>query len=85
MLRLNDRSASRRSMDPFITDPRYGSDELRKLFQAQANAILCPSVGGKIERVAGDGDPSHSLDPHVVVCDELHVRKTSKQRGTGAH
>jgi phage terminase large subunit-like protein len=64
----------------FITDPRYGSEELRKLFLAQANAILCPSVGGRIERVAGDGDSNHSLDPHVVVCDELHVWRTPKQR-----
>ncbi len=64
----------------FITDKLYGSVELRRLFEAQANAIKCPSVSGKIERVAGDGDSNHSLDPHVMQADELHTWKTPKQR-----
>jgi phage terminase large subunit-like protein len=64
----------------FIDDKLYGSVELRRLFLAQANAIHCPSVSGKIERVAGDGDSNHSLDPHVVAADELHTWKTPKQR-----
>jgi phage terminase large subunit-like protein len=63
----------------FIMDRQYGSPELRKLFLAQANSIQCPSVSGTIERIAGDGDSNHSLDPHVVVADELHTWHTPKQ------
>lgn len=64
----------------FIDDPLYGSERLQRLFVAQTSEISCPSIGGKIHRVAGDGDNNHSLDPHLVICDELHSWKTPKQR-----
>src|SRR2546423_1706730 len=68
------------SASAFIVDPKFGSPELPELFLVMANAIKCPSVAGAIERVVGDGDSNHSLDPHAVFADELHVRKTPKQR-----
>jgi phage terminase large subunit-like protein len=64
----------------FINDKRYGSAELQALFQVLTTEIRCPSIGGVIQRVAGDGDSNHSLDPHAVVADELHTWKTPKQR-----
>jgi hypothetical protein len=41
---------------------------------------VCPSIAGTIRRVAGDGDNNQSLDPHVVIADELATWKTPKQR-----
>jgi len=64
----------------FVDDPLYGSSLLRALFLPLRSVISCPAVGGEIERVAGDGDLNHSLNPHVVAADELHVWKTPKQR-----
>jgi phage terminase large subunit-like protein len=64
----------------FIEDKRYGSPELRDLFTVLTTEIRCPAIGGVIQRVAGDGDSNHSLDPHAVVADELHTWKTPKQR-----
>lgn len=64
----------------FIDDPLYGSQALRRLFLPMQTHIVCPAIGGEIKRVAGDGDNNHSLDPHVVVADELHTWKTPKQR-----
>jgi phage terminase large subunit-like protein len=64
----------------FIDDPSYGSMLLRKLFAAGLTRIECAAIGGEIRRVAGDGDNNHSLDPHVVMADELHTWKTPKQR-----
>lgn len=64
----------------FIDDPLYGSPGLQQLFLAAQTQILCPSIGGEIKRVAGDGDNNHSLDPHVLIADELHTWKTPKQR-----
>lgn len=64
----------------FIDDPLYASPRLQRLFVPSVHWIACPSVGGHIMRVAGDGDNNHSLDPHVVFCDELHTWKTPKQR-----
>lgn len=64
----------------FIDDPQYGSERLKKLFTAGLTKIECPAIGGEIRRVAGDGDNNHSLDPHVVMADELHTWKTPKQR-----
>jgi excisionase family DNA binding protein len=64
----------------FIDDPSYGSEALHELFVPHETRIDCPSIAGKIFRVAGDGDLNHSLDPHVVAADELHTWKTPKQR-----
>ncbi len=64
----------------FIDDPSYGSELLQELFVPLETRIECPSIAGRIFRVAGDGDLNHSLDPHVVVADELHGWKTPKQR-----
>lgn len=64
----------------FIDDPAYASLPLKQLFTAGLTRIECPSIGGEIRRVAGDGDNNHSLDPHVVMADELHTWKTPKQR-----
>lgn len=64
----------------FIDDPLGGSPELRALFVPRQTSITCPSVGGVIRRVAGDGKLNHSLNPHVVICDELHAWKTKRQR-----
>jgi len=64
----------------FIDDPVGGSPELRALFVPRMTSITCPSVGGVIRRVAGDGKLNHSLNPHVVVADELHAWKTKRQR-----
>lgn len=64
----------------FIDDKLFGSVALRRLFVPMTTHILCPSIGGEIKRVAGDGDNNHSLDPHVVIADELHTWKTPKQR-----
>lgn len=64
----------------FVEDPAGGSPLLRPLFVVQQASIRCPSVGGVIRRVAGDGKLNHSLNPHVVVADELHAWKTARQR-----
>jgi phage terminase large subunit-like protein len=64
----------------FIDDPQGGSPELRALFVPRMTSITCPSVGGVIRLVAGDGKLNHSLNPHVVVADELHAWKTKRQR-----
>lgn len=64
----------------FIDDPQYGSAPLRRLFLPSLTKIICTSIAGEIRRVAGDGDNNMSLDPHVVVMDELHTWKTPKQR-----
>lgn len=64
----------------FIADPLGGSALLRPLFVTRQVSITCPSVGGVIRRVAGDGKLNHSLNPHVVVADELHAWKTRRQR-----
>lgn len=64
----------------FIDDPMYGSPELQELFVPYEQRIECPSIAGLIFRVAGDGDMNHSLDPHVVVADELHTWRSPKQR-----
>lgn len=64
----------------FIDDPLYGSVALRRWFVPMTTHIVCASIGGEIKRVAGDGDNNHSLDPSVVVADELHTWKTPKQR-----
>jgi excisionase family DNA binding protein len=64
----------------FVSHPRYGSRELGRLFDPMQTAIRCDATDGKIERVAGDGDNNHSLDPHAVVTDELHTWKTPKQK-----
>lgn len=64
----------------FIDHPRYGSDELRAMFEPFRMEIRSTLTHGKIERVAGDGDNNHSLGPHGVVADELHTWKTPKQR-----
>ena len=63
----------------FIDHPRYSVPELRRLFLAGATEIRCPAMGGKIERVAGDGDNDRSLDPSVVIADQLHTWSTPKQ------
>lgn len=63
----------------FIDHPRYAVPALRALFLAGASELRCPAMGGKIERVAGDGDNNHSLDPSAVVADELHTWSTPKQ------
>ena len=64
----------------FVDDPQYGSPDLTELFVPLETRIECPSIAGKIFRVAGDGDLNHSLDPHVVAADELHTWKSPKQR-----
>lgn len=64
----------------FIDDPKYGSDLLKSLFVPMRSQILCPSIAGEIRQVAGDGDNNMSLDPHMVVMDELHTWKTPKQQ-----
>lgn len=64
----------------FVDDPVGGSPLLRGMFVVQQVSITCPSVGGVIRRVAGDGKLNHSLNPHVVVADELHAWKTARQR-----
>lgn len=64
----------------FVEDPAGGSPDLRALFTVRQVSITCPSVGGVIRRVAGDGKLNHSLNPHVVVADELHAWKTKRQR-----
>lgn len=64
----------------FVDDPAGGSPLLRPLFVVRQVNITCPSVGGVIRRVAGDGKLNHSLNPHVVVADELHAWKTKRQR-----
>lgn len=66
--------------DAFVEDPAGGSPELRALYVVRQISITCPSVGGVIRRVAGDGKLNHSLNPHVVVADELHAWKTKRQR-----
>lgn len=66
--------------DAFVDDPLGGSPKLRGLFVVRGISIVCPSVGGVIRRVAGDGKLNHSLNPHVVVADELHAWKTARQR-----
>lgn len=68
------------STKAFIDDPKYGSRELAQWFVPMMNRILCPSIGGEIFRVAGDGDNNMSLDPHAVVLDELHTWKEPRQR-----
>lgn len=64
----------------FIDDKRFGSELLLQMFVPLMNHILCPPNGGEIFRVAGDGDNNMSLDPHVVMSDELHTWKTPRQR-----
>jgi hypothetical protein len=64
----------------FVSHPRYGSRELGRCSMPMQTAIRCDATDGKIERVAGDGDNNHSLDPHAVVTDELHTWKTPKQK-----
>ena len=64
----------------FVDDPRYGSELLQALFNPLEQRIECPSIAGLIFRVAGDGDLNHSLDPSVVITDELHTWRTPKQR-----
>lgn len=64
----------------FIDDPAYGSALLDDMMLVSTTEIRCPAIGGTIKRVAGDGDNNHSLDPHVVIADELHAWKTPKQR-----
>lgn len=64
----------------FIDDPTYASPRLAELFHSLETRIDCPAIAGRIERVAGDGDLNHSLDPHVVIGDELHTWKTPKQK-----
>lgn len=64
----------------FIDDRRYGSAGLRAMFEPLRMELRCPLTGGKVERVAGDGDNNHSLGPHAVIPDELHTWKTPKQR-----
>lgn len=64
----------------FIADPAGGSAKLAGVFIPRKVSITCPSVGGVIRRVAGDGKLNHSLNPHTVVCDELHGWKTPRQR-----
>lgn len=66
--------------DAFVDDPVGGSPLLRPLYVVQQVSITCPSVGGVIRRVAGDGKLNHSLNPHVVIADELHAWKTHRQR-----
>lgn len=66
--------------DAFVAHPRYGSPELREMFEPFRLELRCHATGGKIERIAGDGDNNHSLGPHAVVADELHTWKTPKQR-----
>lgn len=64
----------------FIEDPIAGSHELRAIFVPRQVSITCPETGGVIRRVAGDGKLNHSLNPHVVIADELHAWKTKRQR-----
>lgn len=64
----------------FIEDPRAGSRDLQALFVPRQVSVTCPSTGGVIRRVAGDGKLNHSLNPHVVIADELHAWKTKRQR-----
>lgn len=64
----------------FIDDAVGGSPQLRATFVPRLTSIVCPEVGGVIRRVAGDGKLNHSLNPHVVVADELHAWKTHRQR-----
>lgn len=64
----------------FIDDPAGGSPQLRAVFVPRMTSITCPEVRGVIRRVAGDGKLNHSLNPHVVVADELHAWKTKRQR-----
>jgi hypothetical protein len=68
------------ALGAFVNDPQYGSVELGQLFDVLTTEIRCPSIGGVIQRVAGDGDSNHSLDPSVLIADELHTWKTPKQR-----
>lgn len=64
----------------FVDDPVGGSPLLRARFVVRQTSILCPETRGIIRRVAGDGKLNHSLNPHVVVADELHAWKTARQR-----
>lgn len=64
----------------FIEDPKYGSPQLAGLFRAMKSSIVCPANGGVIQRVAGDGKLNHSLNPSVVVADELHAWITPRQK-----
>jgi phage terminase large subunit-like protein len=64
----------------FINDPAGGSRELRSIFVPRQISITCPQTRGVIRRVAGDGKLNHSLNPHLVVADELFAWKTRRQR-----
>ena len=64
----------------FVDDPAGGSPMLLAQMVPRMTSITCPSVRGVIRRVAGDGKLNHSLNPHVVVGDELHAWKTKRQR-----
>jgi hypothetical protein len=64
----------------FVDDPAGGSPLLRQHFVVQKASITCSENRGVIRRVAGDGKLNHSLNPHIVVADELHAWKTKRQR-----
>lgn len=57
-----------------------GDPLLRQIFLASKAQIECPSNGGRIARVAGDGKLNHGLNPYVIIPDELHAWLTPRQR-----
>lgn len=63
----------------FIDDPMNGSPELAALWVAQETLLECPSVGGVVKRVAGDGHLNHGLNPFAVIADEIHAWHTPRQ------
>jgi phage terminase large subunit-like protein len=61
-----------------IRDMIYGSDQLRESLHIYKDKVECPETGSFIKTRASNFAASQSINPHLVLFDEVHMQRDDK-------